>query len=144
MAHSLTTDDRAFRQAFEACEYPPGDFNHRAHVRLAYAYLVDSDTDGAYQAMRGALHAFLAHHGVDPAKYHDTMTRAWVMAVRHFMERSPDADSADDFIDRNPRLLDPKIMLTHYSAGVLFSDPARAGFVEPDIDPIPRYDEEQS
>ena len=35
-------------------------------------------------------------------------------------------------------LLDPKIMLTHYSAERLFSPEARAEFVEPDIDPIPR------
>ena len=55
------------------------------------------------------------------------------------MHRSPDATSADDFIDRNPILLDSKIMLTHYSAGLLFSDAARAAFVEPDLDPIPRH-----
>lgn len=29
-------------------------------------------------------------------------------------------------------------MMTHYSAGLLFSDEARAAFVEPDLDPIPR------
>ncbi len=31
------------------------------------------------------------------------------------------------------------IMLTHYSAEVLFSDEARAKFVEPNLDPIPEY-----
>jgi hypothetical protein len=35
--------------------------------------------------------------------------------------------------------LDSKIMLLHYSAGLLFSPEARAAFVEPDLDPIPRY-----
>jgi hypothetical protein len=55
------------------------------------------------------------------------------------MHRSPEATSADDFIERNPLLLDSKIMLTHYSAGLLFSDAARAEFVEPDLDPIPRH-----
>lgn len=132
--------DDAFRAAFEAGTFPPGDFNHRAHVRLAYVYLCGSDVERAYAAMRAALLAFLACHGVDPAKYHDTMTRAWVMAVRHFMERTPSAESADAFIDANPRLLDPKIMLTHYSAGLLFSDAARASFAAPDIDPIPTYE----
>jgi hypothetical protein len=39
----------------------------------------------------------------------------------------------------NPALLDSKIMLTHYSATVLFSAEARGEFVEPDISPIPRY-----
>jgi hypothetical protein len=67
------------------------------------------------------------------------MTRAWVMAVRHFMEQTPSSDSADAFIEANPRMLDSKIMLTHYSAEVLFSDEARAKFVEPDLRPIPKY-----
>ena len=90
--------------------------------------------------MRDGLRAFIAHHGIDPAKYHETMTRAWILAVRHFMELSPEAESAEDFIDRNPRLLDGKIMLTHYSAGLLFSPEARARFVEPDLDAIPRHE----
>ena len=55
------------------------------------------------------------------------------------MHRSPEASSADDFIARNPVLLDSKIMLTHYSADLLFSDEARAVFVEPNLDPIPRH-----
>lgn len=68
------------------------------------------------------------------------MTKAWVLAVRHFMESSPDAESADAFIEANPLLLDSKIMLTHYSAEVLFSPTARAEFVEPNQSPIPRHD----
>ncbi|MFT5516394.1 MAG: hypothetical protein ACI80V_002526 [Rhodothermales bacterium] len=31
-------------------------------------------------------------------------------------------------------------MLTHYSAQLLFSDEARAAFVEPDLHPIPTYE----
>ncbi len=91
--------------------------------------------------MREALLAFLEHNGVDPSKYHDTMTRAWTLAVRHFMEATSSQDSADWFIEHNPKMLDSKIMMTHYSAQVLFSDEARAGFVEPDLDPIPRHGE---
>ena len=54
------------------------------------------------------------------------------------MERSPAAASADAFIAANPELLDSKIMLTHYSASVLFSQAAREAFIEPDTSPIPR------
>ena len=64
-----------------------------------------------------------SHHNIPASKYHETLTRAWILAVHHFMHRSPDAASADDFIERNPLLLDSKIMLTHYSAGLLFSEP---------------------
>lgn len=133
-----STDDRAFRLRFEEGAVPPAEFDHRAHVRLAYVYLTEEDEpEPAYRKMRAALHAFLAHHGIDRSKYHDTMTRAWTMAVRHFMDGTPGSVSADAFIEQNPTLLDSKIMLSHYSAGLLFSDEARSRFVEPDLDPIP-------
>ena len=138
--HGLSAGDRLFREAFESGRLAPSAFDHRAHVRLAYVYLAEHDVEAAVDRMRAGLRAFIAHHAIDPAKYHETMTRAWILAVRYFMELSPEAESADDFIDRNPRLLDGAIMLTHYSAGLLFSPEARAGFVEPDLDAIPRHE----
>jgi hypothetical protein len=137
--HEMSSADREFRRAFEAGAFAPADFSHRQHVRLAYVYLVDSDVNLALDRMRAALVCFLSHRGIPATKYHETLTRAWILAVHHFMHRSPEASSADDFIDRNPMLLDSKIMLTHYSAGLLFSAAARAEFVEPDLDPIPRH-----
>ena len=116
---------------------------HEAHVRLAYIYLVEGDTDSAVQRMRESLLAFLEHHGIPPGKFHETLTRAWVLAVRHFMNKSGNTSgnksknesgnesrstSAVDFIARNPELLDSRIMLTHYSASVLLSADARKTF----------------
>jgi hypothetical protein len=37
-------------------------------------------------------------------------------------------------------MLDTKLMMAHYSAELLFSDEARARFVEPDLDQIPRHE----
>ena len=139
MKHHLSTKDQDFRTEFEACKFPPAEFNHRAHVRLAYVYLTEHDADTAHQLMQNALLSFLRYHGVDVSKYHETMTRAWIMAVRHFMEISPDSESCDAFLENNPRMLDSRIMMTHLSAEVLFSNEARARFVEPNLDPIPRY-----
>jgi hypothetical protein len=139
-SHALSADDQAFRAAFEAGSVAPAEFGHRAHVRLAYLYLSDSDVEAAVERMRAAIRGFLRHHEIDDAKYHETMTRAWVLAVRHFMEKSGASASADAFIEANPILLDRRIMLTHYSAGLLFSDDARARFVEPDLEGIPRDD----
>ena len=139
MKHLSSIEDQNFRSEFEACKFPPAEFNHRAHIRLAYVYLSAYDTDTAHQKMRSALLSFLEYHGVDLSKYHETITRAWIMAVRHFMEKTPDSESSDIFIEKNPGMLDKKIMMTHYSADVLFSDEARAKFVQPDLDPIPEY-----
>lgn len=137
--HAISLQDRDFRAAVESGAYPPADFNHRAHVRLAYTCLAESTDDVAQERVRNAILGYLAHHGVDPAKYHETLTRAWILAVRHFMARSGDTSGAEDFIDRNPALLDSRIMLTHYSQDLLFSTEARRDFVEPDLDPIPRH-----
>ena len=137
MSHRLSPADRTFHEDFRLGRITPAQFDHRAHVRLAYILLCDSPVGEATDGMRAALVEFIARNGVDPAKYHETITRAWILAVRHFMERSPGSDSADQFIDANPRLLDPKIMLTHYSAELLFSAEARAQFVPPDLQQIP-------
>ena len=137
-SHQASEEDRNFQLAFEACSVAPAGFNHEAHVRLACIYLTDGEADSAVQKMRDALLHFLEHNSVPRSKFHETLTRAWVLAVQHFMNRST-STSAADFIAKNPALLDSKIMLTHYSASVLFSPDARASFVEPDLDPIPPF-----
>lgn len=139
MTHLSSEADQAFRRHLEACEVAPADFDHRAHLRLAYVYLTEGDSEAAHAAMRRAIHGFIECNDVDPSKYHETITRAWILAVRHFMERTPACTSFDAFIEHNPVMLDSKIMLTHYSREQLFSDEARASFVEPDLDPIPRH-----
>jgi hypothetical protein len=140
MPHSLSLLDRAFLSDFEEGRIAPSEFDHRAHVRLAYVYLTERSVDEAAAMMRDALLAFLQRHGIESSKYHETLTRSWILAVRHFMERTPDAASADAFLANNPPLLDSKIMLTHYSARLLFSAEARARFVEPDLQAIPPHD----
>jgi len=135
-SHQPSDEDRQFRLSFEACTIAPSEFNHQAHVRLAYIYLTEGDAASAVQKMRNALLKFIEHNNVPRSKFHETLTRAWVLAVQHFMNKST-GTSAADFIAKNPELLDSKIMLTHYSASVLFSMDARASFVAPDLDPIP-------
>ncbi len=138
MRHGVSTADQAFRTSVESGELPPGQFDHRAHLRLAYVYLAENDPDRACERMRDTLHGFLARHGVDPGKYHETLTRAWILAVSHYMSNTAESSCADAFIDTNPDLLDTRIMLTHYSTEQLFSDAARERFIEPDLQPIPR------
>jgi len=134
MRHAPSDRDLAFQASFESCEFSPAEFDHKAHVRLAYVYLCSHGTDTAQKLMQLSLLRFLKHNGVDPMKYHETLTRAWILAIRYFMEQAPASDSAESFMDSDPRMLDPDIMLTHYSASQLFSDEARQRFVEPNYD----------
>ena len=140
MSHSCSPDDLRFRDAFESLAFPKADFKHRQHLRLAYVYLCDHDTSTAHKLMRRGLFAFIGHHGIDPAKYNETITKAWILAVRHFMEKTPDTFCFEDLIAAHPGMLDSRIMLTHYSAERLNSPEARAAFHEPDLAPIPRHE----
>jgi hypothetical protein len=141
MNFDTTEADIEFKNQMEACDFSPTEFNHRAHLRLAYNYLTENSADRSSELMRDTLNRFLVHNGVDPSKFHETLTRAWILAVHHFMNRTGNSGSADEFIDNNPEMLDTRIMMTHYSAEVLFSDEARTAFVQPDLDPIPRHGE---
>jgi hypothetical protein len=139
MNQNISAEDILFQQLFEEFKVAPSDFDHAAHVRLAYIYLCQFPVEAAAERMKGSLLGFLEHLGVGSAKYHETVTRAWIMAVRHFMESSPPSASSMEFIGGNPRLLDSKIMLKHYSAEVLFSRVARTSFVRPDKAAIPEH-----
>ena len=135
----LSPDDSRFLQAFEACELTSATFRHREHLRLAYIYLTLHPFETALQTMRSRLQTFLAHLGAPPTAYHETMTRAWLLAADHFMHRSGAQTSSEDFLAASPALLDKDVMYTHYTPERLKSSAAREGFVEPDLEPIPRY-----
>ena len=140
MKHKTSADDRQFRRAFEAFEVSPESFGHRAHLRLAYVYLCDRPPAEAKTAMKTALLGFLDHLELGTSKFHETITAAWIDAVHHFMMTSAPAGSFDGFIAENPVLLDSKVMLTHYSAELLFSNRAREQVVDPDISDIPKHE----
>ena len=109
-------DDAAFIRAFENGEIAPQDFHHADHLRLALAYLVSSASiDEATTRMAGGLRAFARAAGKEE-KYHYTLTVAWVRLVA--------------------RLLDQQLPLAYYTRDRLFSDEARARWVEPDRQPL--------
>jgi hypothetical protein len=137
MEHQATSDaDRDFRAAFESCAISTAEFNHEAHLRLAYVYLVENELPVAHEKMRAALVTFLTANNIPPEKFHETLTQAWLRAVQHFMSRSPSSSFAE-FAKKSEPLLDNNVMLTHYTPNVLFSDSARAAYVEPDLQAIP-------
>lgn len=141
MSHLASHEDLIFSKRVESCKFPLSDFDHRAHLRLAYVYLAENDVETAVAMMRDALMRLLTTNGIETAsRYHETLTKAWILAVHHFMSTTIESDSADGFIDKNPDMLDSNIMLSHYSARILFSDEARKSFVQPDLVPIPRHE----
>lgn len=136
---NYSVEDKAFKQNMENCSFPLSAFDHEAHIRLAYVYLVDHSVDESVILVKKTLLGFLKQNGIDSGKYHETLTKAWLLAVKHFLVKSGACLSAKEFISKNPIILDAKIMLTHYSREHIFSDKAKNQFVQPDLDPIPIY-----
>ncbi len=135
--HRLSADDQDFASAFFDCRIPAGEFGHPEHLRIAYICLAGTDIEPAFGALRDGLRAFLEHHGAGPDKYHETLTRAWLIVVRRCMEKTPDTESAAAFLRCHPGLLDRDLLEVHYSRERLFSDKARKSFVPPDRAPFP-------
>jgi hypothetical protein len=71
-----------------------------------------------------------------PQKYNATVSRAWVELVGHHVAEA-DAADFDAFAERHPALLDKKLLTRFYRASTLASAPARSGWVEPDLAPLP-------
>jgi len=98
LSHQLSRDDEEFCRKFEAFEVPATQFDHQAHVRLAYVYLCRSNPELAAAQMKQSLLAFLQHLGVGTGKYHETITLAWVRAVNHFIQSTGPCASFAGFI----------------------------------------------
>lgn len=133
------TDDE-FVTAFETCTLPREAFHHREHVRLAWAYLRRLTYADAARSMEGSIRRFAGHHGAS-GKYHHTLTLVWMRLVAASLAEDGGGDFAA-FLARYPDLLDQSAPMRFYSAALLASDAARAGWVEPDVRPLPEAAED--
>jgi hypothetical protein len=125
--------DETFLARFEATSLP--SFDHRDHVRMAFAYARRDGADGAVARAREGLRRLTAAAGAAD-RYHDTLTTAWARVVAHYALAAGERDF-DAFLADHPRLLERDLLLAHYSRARLFSDAARAAFVEPDLVALP-------
>lgn len=125
--------DEEFRRAFETLSLPPESFNHAAHVRLAWLYLKDLPLPEAMQRYRDGLKAFAANIG-QPAKYHETITFAFLAVIRERMAKDQGSDDWETFKTANTDLFGsvPAMMGVWYSAERLNNADARSSFVMPD------------
>jgi hypothetical protein len=110
-------------------------FGHRQHVELTWRYLARHDASDAVDCVAAAIRQVAAAHD-QPAKFHETITRSWVQCVAVHRERWP-AASFEEFLDRNPQLLDAGLLGHFYSPGLLASPEARSEWVDPDLHALP-------
>jgi hypothetical protein len=94
------------------------------------------ETDRAAEVMVAAIR-HLAHAHGEVAKYHETITRAWLHCVAVHDQRWGAAEF-DTFLDHNPDLLDRTLLGHFYSRELIGSDDARASWSDPDLRALPR------
>jgi hypothetical protein len=113
-----------------------GGFHHREHVRLAWCLNRELGVAAAPGAIGRAIQYLSAHHG-EPGKYHETLTRFWTRVVGYHVERRPDFSDFEQFISAYPQLLDKELPTRHWRRETLYSEAARAAWVEPDLLALP-------
>ena len=111
---------------------PGGAFRHRWHVQLAFITIGRYGTGEAADLISSWIRQ-LAGYARAPQKYNATVTRAWTQIVGQHIAADQSVTDFEEFAERNPALLDKRLLSRHYSAAVLASQLARAGWAVPDL-----------
>lgn len=133
-------DDDAFLARFETCAIPLSEWNHRAHLRIAYAYLRRHGLDGAVKRMRAGIPRFNASKGIGDALdmgYHDTLTVAWLKILDAMIAVHGPEEDATAFLDKHTHLHSKVLLRLYYSRDRILTWDAKRRFVEPDLAPLP-------
>jgi hypothetical protein len=134
-------NDDDFVQQFETCSFPFDQWHHRAHVKLAYIYLLRFGLDGAGRKLREGIRAYNAANKVpdEPTRgYHETLTMFWLRVIQMTAQEYGPRATADEFFDFHPQLSQKKIHRLFYSADLFTSARAKNEFVEPDLTSLPK------
>jgi hypothetical protein len=116
-------------------------FGHRQHVHLTWLAVRRHGTAAAIDLVSAGIQTTARYSGA-PQKYHATVSRAWVELVGHHVADAdtPDLDTFDTFVARNPALLDKRLLTRFYRPSTLASPAARTGWLPPDLAPFPWSD----
>lgn len=126
--------ERLFTE-FKDASVDPAEFDHEAHVLVAWRYLQDDDLLPAIEKYSNALKTLTRKLGV-PDKYHETITWFYMIAVGERLAGSSISEwsgfraANEDLFAREPSLIQ-----RYYSSDHLMSENARRVFVLPDLTP---------
>ena len=124
------TDDQ-FLHAFHSCQLPKEQFTNTAHFRLAWLHVHREPLSEAEERVRAGIQAYAAHLGAT-AKYHETITVAWVRLVATHREAS-----FDEFLRLHQARLNLSTLHRFWSRELLASEQARREWVAPDLAELP-------
>jgi hypothetical protein len=128
------TEIESVVRGFESCTTAKDDFSHASHLTVAVFYLYNLSETEATEKMRAGLLRFLNHHGIGPAKYHETLTVFWIKILRAFLvQLDPETPLLEMTNKSLERFSDSHLVFDYYSTAVLQSNEARAAWRNPDI-----------
>lgn len=141
MKYETESDIETLVRSFEAGAIKRDDWRHAEHLTVALYYVWHHDFDRSLAKMRAGIFNLLRAFAVDLSKempYHETLTRFWLRAVEDF-KNTKKAESIAAVCSQLIEKYDKDHPLAFYSRETLFSDRARAEFVEPDIRSIESF-----
>jgi hypothetical protein len=133
-ASSAAASDEDFLRRFEDTSHE--GFDHRSHVRMCWLYVRRHGADGAIPRVVDGIRRYATAKGAAD-KYHHTLTLLWVRLVAAAVRATPALDGFDAFYAAHPHLAEKGQAQRFYTEESLGSPAARAGWVEPDLQPLP-------
>ncbi len=120
-------------EQFESVAFEPGEFDHEAHVYVAWSYLQRHELLEAIRLYRSGLQKIVKGFGAE-SKYHETITWFYMVSISERMTGDA-ARCWHSFRQLNPELFtrNPGWVGRHYSAERLAGPRARHQFVLPDL-----------
>jgi hypothetical protein len=122
-------------RGFETGTISREDWRHAEHLTVALYYLSHHDFETASVKMREGIFNLLKSFGVDLSKempYHETLTIFWMRTTDDF-RKSKNGASIIEIRNELTENFDKDYPLRFYSRELLFSEKARAAFVEADL-----------
>ena len=131
------TEDEILRvvRGFENGTISRDKWKHAEHLIVAFYYLSHHDFETALVKMREGIFNLLRAFEVDltvEMPYHETMTVFWMRTVEDF-KNSKNGASVTEVCNEMIVTFDKNYPLRFYSRELLFSEKARAEFVEADL-----------
>lgn len=122
-------------EKFETGTVSEAEWRHAEHLVVGVFYLSHHDFEIALEKMRDGIFNLLRAFHVDLSKempFHETLTVFWMRAIDDFRRAKNGAsilETTNELIEK----FDKDYPLRFYSRELLFSERARAEFVEPDL-----------
>ena len=141
MTYTSNRDIDRIGRGIENLSLPKPEWTHEAHFAAAI-WLYAQAPSAPLAKMRSLIKAYNQATGVpnsDTDGYHETITRASMLATKDFLSRQP--VEARVFENVNALLATaygrPEWLLAYWSQETLFSVAARRSWVAPDLQPLP-------